>query len=183
MKRPHEVRQIAEADVVRDVGNRPIARRKQAGGAAQARPEQILMRRRADDRREEPEKMKRAETGGRGGGLEIDRLVEMILEPQRDVDRAPPIPCARRKRRRLRARRPFGEARGEGQRELVDAGAGVPVHGGLRLLGGHDELKGKLAIANAKLAYQRYKQLFSGERWAPLAARGATRQIQAATII
>src|SRR6266581_2419629 len=31
-------------------------------------------------------------------------------------------------------------------------------------LGGHDELKGKLAIANAKLAYQRYKELFSGER-------------------
>ncbi|TML49511.1 MAG: transaldolase, partial [Actinobacteria bacterium] len=26
-------------------------------------------------------------------------------------------------------------------------------------LGGHDELKGKLAIANAKLAYQRYKEL------------------------
>ena len=29
--------------------------------------------------------------------------------------------------------------------------------------GGHDKLKGKLAIANAKLAYQRYKELFSGE--------------------
>jgi transaldolase len=43
-------------------------------------------------------------------------------------------------------------------------------------LGGHDELKGKLAIANAKLAYQRYKQLFSGERWAALAAKGATTQ-------
>ena len=43
-------------------------------------------------------------------------------------------------------------------------------------IGGHDELKGKLAIANAKLAYQRYKQLFSGERWAALAAKGATSQ-------
>jgi transaldolase len=43
-------------------------------------------------------------------------------------------------------------------------------------IGGHDELKGKLAIANAKLAYQRYKQLFSGERWDRLAAKGATRQ-------
>src|SRR4051812_43451864 len=42
--------------------------------------------------------------------------------------------------------------------------------------GGHDELKGKLAIANAKLAYQRYKELFSGPRWAPLAAKGATTQ-------
>jgi transaldolase len=43
-------------------------------------------------------------------------------------------------------------------------------------LGGHDELKGKLAIANAKLAYQRCKQLFSGDRWEPLAAKGATTQ-------
>ena len=43
-------------------------------------------------------------------------------------------------------------------------------------LGGHEELKGKLAIANAKLAYQRYKELFFGERWAPLAAKGARTQ-------
>jgi transaldolase len=43
-------------------------------------------------------------------------------------------------------------------------------------LGGHDELKGKLAIANAKLAYAQYKRLFSGERWDKLAARGATAQ-------
>jgi transaldolase len=43
-------------------------------------------------------------------------------------------------------------------------------------IGGHDELKGKLAVANAKLAYQRYKELFSGERWEALAARGATTQ-------
>jgi transaldolase len=43
-------------------------------------------------------------------------------------------------------------------------------------LGGHDKLKGKLAIANAKLAYQRYKELFSGERWDFLAGKGATPQ-------
>jgi transaldolase len=41
---------------------------------------------------------------------------------------------------------------------------------------GHPELKGKLAIANAKLAYQRYKEIFSGERWEQLAAKGATKQ-------
>src|SRR6201995_3563777 len=34
-------------------------------------------------------------------------------------------------------------------------------------------LKGKVAIANAKLAYVEYKQLFSGPRWDKLAARGA----------
>ena len=43
-------------------------------------------------------------------------------------------------------------------------------------VGGHDELKGKLAIANAKLAYERYKEIFSGERWEALAAKGATPQ-------
>jgi transaldolase len=41
---------------------------------------------------------------------------------------------------------------------------------------GHPELKGKLAIANAKLAYERYNELFSGERWDALAAKGATEQ-------
>ncbi len=42
--------------------------------------------------------------------------------------------------------------------------------------GGHEELKGKLAVANAKLAYQRFKRIFSGDRWDALAAKGATRQ-------
>jgi transaldolase len=46
----------------------------------------------------------------------------------------------------------------------------------LDAIGGHDELKGKLAIANAKLAYEKYNELFSGSRWEPLAAKGATKQ-------
>jgi len=37
-------------------------------------------------------------------------------------------------------------------------------------------LRGKLAVANAKLAYRRYGELFSGERWDALAQRGATPQ-------
>ena len=37
-------------------------------------------------------------------------------------------------------------------------------------------LKGKVAIANAKLAYQEYKRLFSGARWDKLAAKGARPQ-------
>jgi len=43
-------------------------------------------------------------------------------------------------------------------------------------LGGHDHLKGKLAVANAKLAYQRYKALFSGPHWEYLESKGATPQ-------
>lgn len=37
-------------------------------------------------------------------------------------------------------------------------------------------LQGKVAIANAKLTYQKYKEIFSGPRWQALAARGATTQ-------
>ena len=37
-------------------------------------------------------------------------------------------------------------------------------------------LKGKVAIANAKLAYQDYKKLFAGPRWEKLAAKGARPQ-------
>ena len=41
---------------------------------------------------------------------------------------------------------------------------------------GLDALKGKIAIANAKLAYERYKAVFSGPRWEALAKRGARTQ-------
>jgi transaldolase / glucose-6-phosphate isomerase len=37
-------------------------------------------------------------------------------------------------------------------------------------------LKGKVAIANAKIAYQDYKRLFTGERWEKLKAKGAKPQ-------
>jgi transaldolase len=46
----------------------------------------------------------------------------------------------------------------------------------LDAIGGHDELKGRLAVANAKLAYQNWKGAFSGERWAALEAKGASKQ-------
>ncbi len=46
----------------------------------------------------------------------------------------------------------------------------------LDAVGGHDELKGKAAVANAKLAYQTYKEKFSGDRWQALADKGATPQ-------
>ena len=40
----------------------------------------------------------------------------------------------------------------------------------------HKELAGKLAIANAKLAYEHYLEAFSGARWDALAAKGASKQ-------
>ena len=41
---------------------------------------------------------------------------------------------------------------------------------------GADNLRGELAIANAKLAYQVYKQVFGGSRWRFLEEKGANKQ-------
>jgi transaldolase len=46
----------------------------------------------------------------------------------------------------------------------------------LEKIGGHEELRGKLAIANAKLAYQSYKEIFRGDDWEELKAAGASPQ-------
>jgi transaldolase len=46
----------------------------------------------------------------------------------------------------------------------------------LEELGKTDGLEGRLGIANAKLAYQRYGEIFSGDRWEALAAAGASTQ-------
>jgi len=47
----------------------------------------------------------------------------------------------------------------------------------LEALGGAAlELRGKLAVANAKLAYRHYAEVFSGERWEFLAGKGARPQ-------
>jgi transaldolase len=42
--------------------------------------------------------------------------------------------------------------------------------------GAPDDLKGKLAVANAKLAYQHYKEVVAGERWQALQDKGARAQ-------
>jgi transaldolase len=46
----------------------------------------------------------------------------------------------------------------------------------LEEIGGHDSLRGTLAIANAKLAYQNYRELFSGPDWEELKTAGASPQ-------
>jgi transaldolase len=43
-------------------------------------------------------------------------------------------------------------------------------------LEGHPELQGKLAVANARLAYQHYLETFKGPRWDYLEGKGATKQ-------
>ncbi|GAA2118577.1 transaldolase [Nocardioides bigeumensis] len=43
-------------------------------------------------------------------------------------------------------------------------------------IGGHDDLKGKAGVANARLAYREFEKFFAGERWEALAAAGAHKQ-------
>ena len=59
----------------------------------------------------------------------------------------------------------------------VDAAIDAKLKGNIG--DGYDKLaalRGKVAVANAKLAYQQYKTIFSGARWEKLAARGARPQ-------
>jgi transaldolase len=92
----------------------------------------------------------------------------------------------------LQRHREVAEAYLRGLRRLVDGGGDpstvasvasffvsrVDTEADRRLdeVGGHDELKGTLAIANAKLAYVTYNEIFSGAEWEELAGAGATAQ-------
>jgi transaldolase len=92
----------------------------------------------------------------------------------------------------LQRHREAAEAYIKGLRRLRDDGGGlrtvasvasffvsrVDTEADRRLdeIGGHDELKGTLAIANAKLAYQTYKEVFRGSEWEELEAAGASPQ-------
>jgi transaldolase len=46
----------------------------------------------------------------------------------------------------------------------------------LERVGGRDDLKGELAVANAKLAYLAFREIFSGDDWAFLESSGAKKQ-------
>ena len=58
--------------------------------------------------------------------------------------------------------------------KLIDARLAQPGDDAQRLA--LASIRGKVAIANAKLAYERYKRLFAGSRWEALRAKGARTQ-------
>ena len=78
MEGAHEVGEVAEADVVGDVGDRATVVGQQAGGAAQAGADEVLVRRHAEDSAEQPQEVEGAEPGFGGGRIEIDRLMGMV---------------------------------------------------------------------------------------------------------
>ncbi|HXP31169.1 MAG TPA: bifunctional transaldolase/phosoglucose isomerase [Stellaceae bacterium] len=63
----------------------------------------------------------------------------------------------------------------------IDTAVDTLIDERLKSAGGEDRaalstLMGKAAVANAKLAYQRYRRIFAGPRWQRLAAKGARPQ-------
>ena len=58
----------------------------------------------------------------------------------------------------------------------VDAQIDAQLKAGSPNVKALEQIKGKVAIANAHITYQRYKEIFSTERWGKLAERGAQTQ-------
>src|ERR1700730_15519772 len=68
----HEVGEIAESDVVGDIGNGPVIVGQKPRRMPQPRAHQILMRGDAEHAREQPQEVERADAGLSRGLLEID---------------------------------------------------------------------------------------------------------------
>ena len=81
----HEVRDVAEADVERDVRDRSSVAGQEACRAAEPAADQILVRSHAEDAGEDSQEVKRAQPGRARHRLEIDDLVRVSIDPQRRV--------------------------------------------------------------------------------------------------
>src|SRR5262249_21702294 len=79
-KGAHEIGEIAEADIERDVSHRPRIVGAQARGAAPARADQILVRRHAEHLREQTQEVERAHARFFRRPGEIDRLVTGFID-------------------------------------------------------------------------------------------------------
>ena len=91
MKRTYEVGQITKTNFKSNIRDRTILICQQARGSAQSRAHEILMRRNAEHARKHAQKVERAELGHTGRLIEIDRLIDMRIQPKRRLDRTAPI--------------------------------------------------------------------------------------------
>ena len=73
MEGADEIGEIAEADVIGDIGDRAVVVGQPPRRMAQPRAHQILVRGDAEHAREQPQEMERADAGLRGGILQVDR--------------------------------------------------------------------------------------------------------------
>src|SRR5262245_24002898 len=83
MERPHEVGQVTEPDVERDVRNRPGLVGQQAGGVTEPRADEVLMGCQPQYAREDAQEVKATQPGLSSRAVEIQRLVRVRVHPLR----------------------------------------------------------------------------------------------------
>ena len=102
-----EIGQIAEADVIGDVGDRAVVVGQQPRRVAQPRAHQILMRRDAEHAGEQPQEMERADARpARRRASRSICSVRMRVDPQRGFHRAAAVARARGRRLCAAGRKP-----------------------------------------------------------------------------
>src|SRR5919197_1482043 len=80
MERAHEVREVLEPHLERDVGDWQIRFHEALNGAADPRPDQVLVRCQPQLAPEQAEEVERAELDAAGDGGEIQRLLPVRFQ-------------------------------------------------------------------------------------------------------
>ena len=83
MEGADEIREIAKADVIGDIGHIPVILGQQPRRMAQPRAKQVLMRSDTEHAREQPQEMERADAGFKRRILQGDVPMRMGIQPQR----------------------------------------------------------------------------------------------------
>lgn len=91
MESTHEVREVAEADLDRDVGDRPGVVVEQTRRVAQPRADQILVWCHTEDFGEQSQEMKWAQARLRCGVFQRDGLVRVSVDPECGCNRSAAI--------------------------------------------------------------------------------------------
>lgn len=91
MEGVHEIGEIAETDVQRDVGYGLLAVSQQISRAPQTAPDQVLVGCDADHAGEHPQEMEQAHVRETRRSLQVYRIGRMRIDPERNVDDPPPV--------------------------------------------------------------------------------------------
>src|SRR6516165_8220673 len=89
MESTNEVGEIAESDVVGDVGHGLVIIREKPCGTPQSRAQQVLMRGNAEHARKRAQKMERADPALSRDVLELDVALRIGIDPERCFHRSP----------------------------------------------------------------------------------------------
>src|SRR5688572_7799953 len=117
----HEVGEVGETDVERDVGDGPVIVGQQPRGMAQAAAHEVLVRRDAEHGGEEAQVVPGAEAGTLGLRGQVDGGSGMRIEPERRLDGTPSIALAWRIHHAARRAAHARGARREREADLVEA--------------------------------------------------------------